>query len=121
MDKRKPCARTVDELGMVFDRLPEASLCFDLGHARQVDTSLTEAYLIIKTYASKLRQVHVSEVNTRSKHDRLSYSTIMAFQRLAEFIPESVPLIVESVIEEWEIEPELHRVEEALPDSIGVA
>jgi len=115
MDKRKPVARTVDELGVVFDMLPEAGLCFDLGHARQVDMTMTEAYLIVKTYASKLRQVHVSEVNTRSKHDRLSYSSIMAFQRVAEFIPESVPLIIEAVIEEWEIELELQRVEEALP------
>jgi len=120
MDKRKPVARTVDELAVVFDALPEASFCFDLGHARQVDTTLTEAYLMLRAYASKLRQVHVSEVNTRSKHDRLSYSSITAFQRVAEFIPECVPIIVESVIEESEIGPELQRVEEALPAGVGV-
>ena len=121
MDKRKPVARTVDELETVFDRLPDAGLCLDLGHARQVDTTMTEAYMIIRTYASRLRQVHVSEVNTRSKHDRLSYSSIMAFQRVAELIPESVPLIVEAVIEEWEIASELERVEEAFQVSLRVA
>ena len=121
MDKRKPVARTVDELEVVFDHLPEASLCLDLGHARQVDTTMTEAYMILRTYAAKLRQVHVSEVNTRSKHDRLSYSSIMAFQRVAELIPESVPLIVEAVIEEREIASELERVEEAFQVSVRAA
>ena len=121
MDKRKPVARTVDELEVVFDRLPEAGLCLDLGHARQVDTTMTEAYMILRTYASRLRQVHVSEVNTRSKHDRLSYSSIMAFQRVAELIPESVPLIVEAVIEEREIGPELERVAEAFQVSVRAA
>jgi len=120
MDKRKPIGRTVEELEEVFDLLPEASLCFDLGHARQVDTTMTEAYRILRAYASKLRQVHVSEVNTRSRHDRLSLSTIMAFQRVAEYIPENVPLIAEAVIGEGEIEQELRRVEEALPAEDGI-
>jgi hypothetical protein len=61
-------ARTVNELEAVFDELPDASLCLDLGHARQVDASMTEAYRMAKTYAAKIRQLHVSEVNTRRKH-----------------------------------------------------
>jgi sugar phosphate isomerase/epimerase len=65
MDKRKPVARTVDELEAVFDELPDAGFCLDLGHARQVDASMTEAYRMAKTYAAKIRQVHVSEVNAR--------------------------------------------------------
>jgi len=121
MDKRKPVGRTVDELSCVFDRLPDASLCLDLGHARQVDATMTEAYLIVKSYVSKLRQVHISEVNTCSRHDRLSFSSIKAFQQVAEFIPENVPVIVESVIDECDIEPELRSVEEALPVRVAVA
>ena len=120
MDKRKPVGRTVDELATVFDELPDASLCFDLGHARQVDATMTEAYLILKTYESRLRQVHISEVNTCSRHDRLSFSSIRAFQLVADLIPESVPLIIEAVIDESEIERELRSVEEALPVSAGV-
>jgi hypothetical protein len=120
MDKRKPIGRTVEELTSVFEELPDASLCLDLGHARQVDATMTEAYLIAKAYESKIRQVHVSEVNTCSKHDRLSFSSIRAFQLVSELIPESVPLIIESVIEGWEIPDELRRVEEALPVAIGV-
>jgi hypothetical protein len=79
---------------------------------------MTEAYLIAKVYESKLRQVHVSEVNSSSRHDRLSFSSIRAFQLVAELIPENVPLIIESVIEGWEIPDELRRVEEALPTTV---
>jgi hypothetical protein len=121
MDKRKPIGRTADELATVFEKLPDASLCFDLGHARQVDATMTEAYLIAKTYQSKLRQLHVSEVNTSSRHDRLTWWAIKAFQKVADFIPESVPVIVESVVDESEIEPELRRTEEALPLAMAVA
>lgn len=120
MDKRKPIGRTVQELATVFEKLPDASLCLDLGHARQVDATMTEAYMIARVYEAKLRQVHVSEVNTSSRHDRLSFSTIRAFQLVAELIPERIPLIIESVIEDWEIPDELRRVEEALSSALVI-
>src|SRR5579862_5870243 len=31
MDKRKPIGRTASELAMIFERLPAAKLCFDIG------------------------------------------------------------------------------------------
>jgi len=46
MDKRKPIGRTIDELDTVFRDFPDAGLCFDLGHAHQVDRTMTEAVLI---------------------------------------------------------------------------
>ena len=115
MDKRKPIGRTADELESLFERLPEASLCFDIGHARQIDSTMTEAYFILSRFHTKLRQVHVSEVNTRSKHDALSYASILAFRQLADMIPINVPLIIESVIEASQIEAEIERVREAFP------
>src|SRR4051794_1997340 len=42
MDKRKPVGRTVEELQEFFRDLPAARFCFDIGHARQVDPSMTE-------------------------------------------------------------------------------
>jgi hypothetical protein len=38
--------------------------------------------------------------HTCNRRDWLSDSSILAFQRVDEFIPESVPLIVEAVIDE---------------------
>src|SRR4029077_11007435 len=37
MDTRKATGRTAKELRGFFDVLPQARLCFDVGHARQVD------------------------------------------------------------------------------------
>ena len=44
MDRRKLIGRTAKELDLVFKQLPDATLCFDIGHARQYDTTMTEAY-----------------------------------------------------------------------------
>lgn len=115
MDKRKPLGRTADELASVFEQLPDATFCFDIGHARQLDPTMTEAYLILREFGSRLAQVHVSEVNTRSKHDRLSYSSILAFQEVAHLVPPHVPLILETPVREDEIESEIAKVREALP------
>ena len=115
MDKRKPIGRTADELAFVFDQLPGATLCFDIGHARQVDLTMTEAYLILRKFGSRLVQVHVSEVNARSKHDPLSYSSILAFREVAHLIPEHVPLILETPVTEEDMESEIAKVREALP------
>lgn len=115
MDKRKPVGRTARELASIFDKLPEASLCFDIAHSRQCDPTMTEAYLILREFGSKLRQVHVSEVNTRSKHDPLSYASILAYQDVAHLIPENVPIILETPVAPDRMESEISKVREALP------
>lgn len=115
MDKRKPVGRTVQELAAIFEHLPDASFCFDIGHARQIDLTMTEAYLILREFRSRLVQVHVSEVNARSKHEPLSYSSMWAFQQVAHLIPDSVPLILETPVGEEEMESEIIKVRESLP------
>jgi endonuclease IV len=115
MDRRKPIGRTVSELERVFEQLPEASFCFDIGHARQVDSTMTDAYFILKRFGPKLRQVHLSEVNTSSKHDPLSYASIQAFREVAAFIADEIPIILETPIPEGQIEFEMSQALEALP------
>lgn len=115
MDKRKPIGRTARELARIFEQLPEASFCFDIGHARQCDPTMTEAYVILREFGSKLRQVHISEVNTRSKHDPLSYASILAYQEIAHLIPTGVPLILETPVAEERIEAEIDKARMALP------
>lgn len=115
MDKRKPIGRTVHELAAVFEHLPESSFCFDIGHARQFDSTMTEAYLLLKAFGERLRQVHVSEVNTRSRHDVLSSASILAFREVAHLIPESIPIILETPVPENAIQYEILRAREALP------
>ena len=115
MDKRKPYGRTTSELAKVFQKLPEASFCFDIGHARQVDPTMTVAYFLLKELGGRLRQLHVSEVNSRSTHDPLSYASILAFQEVADLIPEEVPIILETPVPEDKLLPEMERALEALP------
>ncbi|MGP0069204.1 MAG: hypothetical protein ACLQGP_37090 [Isosphaeraceae bacterium] len=95
LDKRKPVGRTVGELERIFDRLPDARMCFDIGHARQVDTSMTEAYRLAKTFRDKIAQIHISVVNSSSKHDLLSPNAAHAFHQVAYLIPPEIPAILE--------------------------
>ena len=82
MDKRKPVGRTVAELRKIFSIFPDASLCFDLGHARQVDPTMGQATLILQAFGERLKQVHMSEVNLRSGHDPMSLTAIIAFRKV---------------------------------------
>lgn len=114
MDKRKSAGRTVRELEALFNEFPQASFCFDIGHARQVDTSMTEAYRMLTRLSHRLRQVHISEVNTQNKHDRLSFVSILGFQEVTHLIPPSTPVIIESIVSEDQIGAEIGRVQIAL-------
>jgi len=56
----------------------------------------------------------MSEVNSQSRHDRLSFGSVLAFQRVSHLLPSDVPVILESRVAEAEIEEEINRVREAL-------
>jgi hypothetical protein len=114
MDKRKPGGRTLGELAAVFAALPEASFCFDVGHARQIDRTMNEAYFLLKDLGRRLCQVHVSEVNTESRHDQLSRAAVLSFRKVARLVPEGVPLILETPATRAEIAAQTALAEEAL-------
>jgi hypothetical protein len=114
MDKRKPIGQTVTHLSEIFKLLPRASFCFDIGHARQVDPTMSEATAILQFCEGRLRQVHISEVNSQSKHDPLSFESILAFQKVAHLIPEGVPVILESRVGEDEVDDEIQNAHKAL-------
>ena len=114
MDKRKPIGRTVSELKPFFVALPEARFCFDIGHARQVDPSMTEAALLLNAFRGRLAEVHMSEVNTASRHDPLSANAVMAFSSIMAAIPENIPIILETLIDQGQsdVEREIRRANE---------
>lgn len=119
MDKRKPIGQTATDLVRIFDVLPRASFCFDIGHARQVDPTMSEATAILQACHKRLKQLHVSEVNTQSKHDPLSLESMLAFQRVASLVPHDIPIIMESRVDETQISEELGRALESLtPNAI---
>ncbi len=114
MDKRKPIGQTADDLASIFEHLPESGLCLDLGHARQVDPTMSEAAEILLRFKDRLKQLHVSEVNSQSKHDPLTLEALLAFQRVSRLIPTDVPIILESRVGESQIETEIKNALSAL-------
>jgi hypothetical protein len=116
MDLRKASGRTMEELANVFEELPNALMCFDIGHSRQCDTSMTQAYRILKKFRERLRQIHISEVNTASHHDPISFGAKVAFRQVAWLIPSHIPVIIESRVSGSEIAQEVGRAREALPE-----
>ena len=114
MDRRKPIGRTCDELRIWFDPLPEARLCLDLAHARQIDSTMTETYLILREFGDRLTEVHLSEVNSASKHEPISHAAMLAYRQIASLIPTSVPVILESIVAAEFIDDEIDAAHESL-------
>lgn len=116
MDSRKATGRTARELRGFFDELPQAKLCFDVGHARQVDPTMTEATRILSEFGDRLAHVHLSEVNGKGKHFAMSFGAKRAFELLADVLSR-VPVILESPVDEAGIESEIEEAQRLLTHS----
>lgn len=119
MDRRKASGRGFKELTQIFSKLPSARLCFDIGHSHQYDPSMTEAFETLTALGSRVVQMHVSEVDSESHHEPVSYGTMLAFKRVSYLVPEWVPIILESRVTQPQIESEIAAAEEALSKSEG--
>ena len=97
MDKRKEAGRTARELRRDFRELPEASMCLDLAHVRQVDPTLGIAREIIREYGEKIVQLHLSELDVKSHHEPLSMAAVWAIREIAHLLPDC-PVILESMV-----------------------
>ena len=111
MDKRKECGRTVVELDLIFNKLTQATFCLDIAHAKQVDNSMLEAYNMLQKYKQKLVQIHISELNSISKHERLNLESIFSYRKIASYFPPTIPLIIEAPVPSNYIMEEIKMVE----------
>ena len=111
MDNRKTLGRTVSELQELFREFPRASFCLDVGHARQIDPTMSLAIEMLSTFKDRLCQVHVSEVGPRGEHKPTAPAS-SDYVRVAPYIPHSCPLIIESVVDVNQVEQELQVVAE---------
>lgn len=110
MDNRKTSGRTLDELRQLFDSFPEATFCLDVGHARQIDPTMVSAILMLREFGERLRQLHVSDVGPRGDHLPLGATARNAFARIAAYIADDCPLIIESIVAAEQIEREIETV-----------
>ena len=107
MDQRKETGRTADELSRVFAELPQASLCLDLGHLRQMDPTMVEAYRIIQRHGNRIRQLHLSDVDSSSKHQPLNIPALTCFMRVAPLLNRFAPVILEGPVPCAEVHSQL--------------
>ena len=125
MDQRKAGARTAIELKRFFDALPKARFCFDIGHARQVDPSLSVAVELLRAFANRLSEIHISEVDAASRHVAISSAAMSSYRRIAPLIPRDIPVIVESSVPPDslvdEIKMALASLGDRLPDRAAAA
>jgi hypothetical protein len=82
---------------------------------------MSEATAILQACRKRLKQLHVSEVNTQSKHDPLSLESMLAFQRVASLVPQDIPIIMESRVDESHISEEVGRALESLTPNAFLA
>ena len=97
MDKRKEVGRTAGELRLHFQKLPDASMCLDLAHARQIDPTLGIAREMIREYGERIVQLHLSELDVNSHHEPLSMAAVWAIREIAHLLPQC-PVILESMV-----------------------
>ena len=100
MDRRKSVGRTVGELDGIFKKLPEARLCLDVAHARQLDTTLTLLSQIIGHFAEQIAEIHISELDSFCQHKPMSSSAVYDYQKLSKKLNRKLPVIIESVLDE---------------------
>jgi hypothetical protein len=121
MDKRKRTGRTVEELESFFSTFPDATFCLDIAHARQIDSTMGEARMMLRRFGSRLRQVHLSEIDGQGHHHGLSWGAILATRTVASLIGQDVPIIIEAQIPEKDIKREIEEVARALTPSPRVS
>ncbi|HKJ35805.1 MAG TPA: hypothetical protein VKA36_04490, partial [Solirubrobacterales bacterium] len=61
-----------DQLGPVFEELPEAGFCFDIAHAWSVDQDMEVAHALLDSLGSRLRHVHLSSLSEDLHHISLT-------------------------------------------------
>lgn len=120
MDNRKTHARTIAEMRAMFRDYPDATFCLDVGHARQIDPTMSVALHMLLDHGPRLRQLHVSEVGPRGEHLSVGATARWAYAKIAHLIPQGCPLIIESVVGEAVLERELDAVLAAFGEPAAV-
>jgi hypothetical protein len=95
MDSRKSGGHRADELAALFARLPEARLCLDVAHAKDIDPTMTEAAELLHRFASRLSHVHLSSLDESKHHVSLTSDDELLFRAILRRCRD-VPWILEA-------------------------
>lgn len=107
MDGRKPAGRTVAELEPIFARLPQAKFCFDIGHAAQIDPTMTLARELLAAFGDRLMEVHLSVVDDAFNHQPLTAKSMQDFVPALKRLVGSPAIILETPVNETTLAEQL--------------
>jgi hypothetical protein len=99
MDSRKSGGRTVRELEEVFRRLPAATFCLDVAHARNLDPSLALLRDLIESFGPRMRQIHLSEVDGHCVHHAMSPVAVSEYEKITSLIGLQIPILLETPVD----------------------
>lgn len=97
MDRRKEGGQVAGALAALFVELPEAGLCLDVAHAKDVDPTMGVASEILRRFSSRLSHVHVSSLDELQHHvpltreDEALFEPVLARCRDVPWILEAPP------------------------------
>jgi len=114
MDRRKSKGRTAEELLSIFEKLQSASFCFDIGHARHIDRTMSQAKAMVREFHAKMKVIHLSEVDIHGHHVPLSFMAMRSFSHLSNLFTDKWPIILESPVHDEHIDADLNCVVEFL-------
>jgi hypothetical protein len=95
MDSRKPIGAYPDQLEEVFKTLPLANFCLDVAHAKSIDPSMQLAHELIDRFSYRLKEVHISSVDSGDHHIETTLADIQLYSPVLSRVTE-VPWILES-------------------------
>jgi sugar phosphate isomerase/epimerase len=97
MDVAKHFGQTVEDLGLVLDRFPEAGFCLDVAHVWTNDQSLDLGHALIQAFGTRLRQLHVSGIERDGTHRATTRDDLSIYPPLLESCSH-VPHVYETVL-----------------------
>lgn len=95
MDNNRTFGRYPEEMEEIFDSLPNAGFCFDLGHAFQVDPTLSLAKEMVAAFGDRLKELHISYVDQEGHHHSIPGELFEPFAEITQNIPQDIPTIIE--------------------------
>jgi hypothetical protein len=97
MDVAKGFGRTVEDLGVVFERFPAAGFCLDVAHVWTNDPSLALGHDLLDAFGGRLRQIHVSGIERDGTHRPTTPEDLELYAPLLDRCLD-IPQVLETVL-----------------------
>ena len=98
MDRTKATGQTAADLRPLFDRFPQAGFCLDVAHTRTVDPTLALAHDLLDNFGDRLRQLHVSGIESDGTHRPTTAADLDLYQPVLDRCT-AVPWLLEAELE----------------------